>query len=290
MVARMFLSILMLSHVATAQTHTDSITSEFSFEKKTGGNALVIANLFGSVKVEGYPGDKVRVKATRIIHAKNQARLEKGMAELRTALIDRADTLIVYVNDGCHQFGKNNGRHHDGKGWGYQSLSNDDCHAEYDYRIDFVVQVPHAANLVISTINDGDLHIQNMDGVVKASNINGSIRLLNLKSPADARTINGDVDVEYAQNPGDACRFYTLNGDINAVFPSGLSADLAFESFNGSFYTNIAQLENLPLRVQKTTAGNGLRYKINGNRYQVGRGGPLLDFETFNGNVYLKEK
>jgi hypothetical protein len=79
---------------------------------------------------------------------------------------------------------------------------------------------------------------------------------------------------------------------INALFQKGLAASLAFESFNGNFYTNIDDIETLPVKVVKMDKeGDGVKYKVNGNRYQVGKGGgAFLDFETFNGNVYLKEK
>jgi hypothetical protein len=74
------------------------------------------------------------------------------------------------------------------------------------------------------------------------------------------------------------------------LFQPGLSANMRFESFNGEFFTNLNSIESLPAKVEKASHGEGIRYKINGNRYQIGSGGPLLDFETFNGNVYLKER
>jgi DUF4097 and DUF4098 domain-containing protein YvlB len=107
---------------------------------------------------------------------------------------------------------------------------------------------------------------------------------------ADASTINGDLDVTYTKNPDKACRFYSLNGDINALFQPGLAANLSFESFNGDFYTDIQPLEALPVKVEKTAEGDGIKYKVNGNRYKIRTGGALLDFETFNGDVFLKEK
>jgi len=116
------------------------------------------------------------------------------------------------------------------------------------------------------------------------------VKLTNLVREADVHTINGNVDIEYARNPQNDCRFYTLNGDINAWFQKGLAASLSFESFNGDFYTNIDKLEPMPVEVEKKSTGDGIRYKVNGNRFKVGSGGANLDFETFNGNVYLKEK
>jgi DUF4097 and DUF4098 domain-containing protein YvlB len=156
--------------------------------------------------------------------------------------------------------------------------------------MDFVLKVPASVNLLLSTVNDGDITVQNMKGAVNANNINGSIKLSNLVREVKASTINGDVDIDYAHNPDKASRFYTLNGDINANFQKGLGASMSFESFNGSLYTNIDQLEALPVLLEKEQKGDGIKYKVNGNRFKVGRGGVVLDFETFNGNVYVKEK
>ena len=213
----------------------------------------------------------------------------------RDGVLDLADTIILYVDGLCGGFGKvkdhNKGNHQAVKNWGYNWKNGcNDCNEEYDYKMDFVIKVPKSLNLAVSTINNGNIKVENVDGAVVAHNINGSIRLQNLKSASDASTINGDVDVEYARNPQQDCRYYSLNGDINAWFQRGLSASMSFESFNGSFYTNIDRLEALPAHVEKKSMEEGIKYKVNGNRYKVGAGGANLDFETFNGDVYLKEK
>ncbi|MEX1238723.1 MAG: hypothetical protein WEB30_03370 [Cyclobacteriaceae bacterium] len=294
MKTRILLLVLILGPAAYAQNFSETISKELTFEKKSPDNALMIANIFGNVKVVGHEGQKILLEVKRSIYAKTDARLEKGKQEVQLGIIDRADTIIVYVSDGCNQFRKRSNRsgqsnRHD-RGWGYHSEWQNNCHVDYDYKMDFTLKVPASLHLLVSAINDGDVTVENINGIVKAGNINGSIRLTNLKSEADAHTINGDVDIEYAQNPGKDCRFYTLNGDINASFQPGLSANMSFESFNGSFYTNLNSLETLPVKVEKATKGDGIKYKINGNRYQIGRGGAMLDFETFNGNVYVKEK
>lgn len=294
MLRNIFWFSVLLGQTAFGQTFTEKITRELSFEKPSAHNALIIANINGPVDVVGYDGDKVLVEVTKSINAKTDSRLEQGKAELQLGVIDRADTVILYVHDGCNQFLKSEPK--DGqsrmpsRGWGYHSQFEKDCHIVYDYTMSFTVRVPAAVHVIANTINDGDVTVKNVDGVVKAGNINGSIRLENLRNPTEATTINGDVDIDFAMNPGDACRFYSLNGDINASFQPKLSADVSFESFNGSFYTNIASMEKLPLKVEKSSHGDGIRYRIDGNRYRAGRGGAHLDFETFNGNVYLKEK
>jgi len=283
----------LLAHFAAAgQSFTETISKELSFEKKSPANTLVIANMNGGIQVMSYEGSNVMVEVKKSVSAKTEPRLATGKSEVQLGVIDRADTIILYVADGCHQFARNGrGRNHSGwgdGGWNYQSDRG--CNLLYDYKMDFTVKVPASLNLVVSTINDGNVVVENVSGVVKAGNINGSIRLSRLQSETVANTINGDVDIEYALNPRKECRFYSLNGDINASFQPGLSANLSFDSFNGDFYTNLTRLETLPAEVQKSERGEGVKYKISGNQYKVGSGGPLLDFETFNGNVYLKEK
>lgn len=286
---------MLLAQLTIAQSFSETITKEFSFEKKTADNALMIANINGNIKVVGYTGDKILLTIEKTIHAKTQERLEKGKKEIQLGIIDRADTLILYADGPCNQFEKKpndrNRSNWNNKGWSYNWSNHDgrSCQESYDYTLNFTLQVPSSVHLHLSTINNGDIVVENMKGSVNADNINGSIALSNLVRESSASTINGDVDITYTQNPDKACRFYTLNGDINANFKKDLGASLTFESFNGAFYTNVDHIETLPAVVEKQKEGNGIKYKVNGNRYKIGKGGALLDFETFNGNVYLKE-
>jgi hypothetical protein len=239
------------------------------------------------------------VEVTKTIRAKTEARLEKGKKEIQLGVIDRVDTLILFVEGPCLSFGKVSRKLGKGERWSrsanysynWSDCDNDrNCYEEYDYTLDFVVKVPASLNIFVGTVNDGDVVVENVKGAVAANNVNGSIRLSNLVREATASTINGDLDVPYTKNPEKDCRFYSLNGNINAIFQSGLAANLSFESFNGDFYTDIQPLEALPVKVEQIKAGDGIKYKVNGNQYKIRTGGILLDFETFNGNVFLKEK
>ena len=280
-----------------AQNFTEKITRELKFEKKSAMNAVMVANINGNVKVQGYDGDKILLEVTKTITGKTDERLEKGKNEIQLGVIDRADTLIFFVEGGCNHFGRRNGKnqkHNDRDGWGYEwnncNGRGDNCRADYDCQMNFTLKVPAAVHLMLSTVNDGDIIVENMKGAVEADNVNGSIKLSNMVREVNASTINGDVNIDYAHNPDKASHFYTLNGDINANFQKGLGASLSFESFNGNFFTNVAQLEALPVAVEKEKQGDGIKYKVNGNRFKVGNGGVALSFETFNGDVYVKEK
>jgi hypothetical protein len=290
----LIIGLMLVAQMAIAQSFTETITKEFTFERKSIDNTLQISNINGNIQVVGYVGDKILLTVEKTIKAKTQERLERGKKEIQLGIIDRADTLILYSDGPCNRFESRtiNKRHSSyGKSWGYNGTDHkgSGCEEKYDYSLNFTLQVPASVHLQLSTINDGDIQVENMKGSVDADNINGSIKLSNLVRESSASTINGDVDITYSQNPDKACRFYTLNGDINAYFKKDLAASLSFESFNGEFYTNIDNIESLPALIEKQKQGNGIKYKVNGNRYKIGKGGALLDFETFNGNVYLKE-
>lgn len=293
----MTLTLICVCRLGFSQTFNDKISKELVFEKKDVGNTVLVANVNGDVKVEGYEGDKVVVEVNRTITAKSQERLEKGKKEIGLGTMDRADTLIFYVDGLCTSFGKQNKKKGNWSGhadWGYNwsdcNGRGKNCDPPYDYTMDFTIKVPAGANLVLSTVNDGDVTVANVKGAMHVSNVNGSIKLTNISREASASTINGDVDIEYSRNPEKDCRFYSLNGDINAWFQKGLAANLSFDSFNGDLYTNVAQLEAVPVTLKKEQEGKATHYKVKGNRFKVGSGGVFLDFETFNGNVYLKEK
>jgi hypothetical protein len=284
----------LISLTALGQSFTETITREFSFEKPGDNNALMVANINGGITVTGYDGDKIKIEVTRTIRAKTPERLEQGKAQIKLGVMDLADTIILYTQGICSRFGKKDKTKGDWphrQGWGYQwNSQDDDCRELCDYSFDFVIKVPVAVHLVLSTVNQGDIEIENLKGSIVANNVNGSITLSNISREAMASTINGNVDITYSKNPDQACRFYTLNGDINAWFQKGLSANMRFESFNGELFTNVPQLESLPVEVEKKETSAGIKYKVNGNRFKVGNGGVVLDFETFNGDVYIKEK
>jgi len=276
--------------IGKAQTFTETITKEFKFEKPSVQNTLILANINGSIKVEGYAGDKILIEAVRSINAKTTERLEKGKKEMQLNQIDRYDTIIYYVGGSCNKFvyGRKKDKH---QRWTYDwDCEDNNCRETYDYKFDFKIKVPYSINVEVSTINDGSITVEQMKAGVKANNINGAIVLIGLEGPTEAVTINGDVDLDYTKNPGSACRFYTLNGDINANFQKGLAANMSFKTFNGDLYTNLENVESMPMEVEKVKGENGFHLKVGGSRYKIRQGGALLDFETFNGDAIVKEK
>lgn len=280
------IGLLLVAFSVIGQTKEEVIRKEYNFEKPAKTNVFQLANITGSITVETHSNNSIILEATKKISAKTAERVELGMQEVGISLLDRLDTIIVYASSPCHNFRKRDSKIGFAYAW-------DNCELKYDYQFDMKLFVPKGTNLVLSTVNDGDLIVSGVEGNLDAKNVNGNIFLDQVSGAVNAHTINGDVDINYTANPNSDSKYYTLNGDITANFKTGLAATISFKSFNGDMYTNLNSLKTLPgkLEVDQADGEAGIKYKVSGRQLMQARNGNvLLDFETFNGDAYIKEK
>lgn len=264
---------------ANAQEFKEHIKKEFPVQK-AAATVLAIYDLEGSINVEGYAGDKVVLEIDKVISAKTQEQLETGKKEFRLEFEQKSDSIIVYIAEPYDT------RPHSGR-W-----NHDDRRIEYKFQLEFTVKVPYDMSLDIRTVNKGSLTIQDVNGSLKAHNVNGSVTIKNAKGATEARTINGGVTVNYLSVP-DSSSFYTLNGTLEVTYPASLSADIQFKSMNGGFYTDFDNTEPLPMYVVKNAdnRGKGTLYRLDiARRIKFGNGGKVMKFETMNGNIYVKRQ
>jgi len=268
---------------ANAQEFKDHIKKEFTLRKSALNSVLTIYNFSGSIKVEGYSGDKVIMDIDEKITAKNETQLEKGKKEFKMVFEQNDDTVTFYIAEP-----------YDTRP--YRDSINrryDDRDIRYNCNLEFVLKVPFSMNLNVSTVTDGDVDITDISGRLSAHNVNGSIKIINAKNTTNAHTINGNITINYIDNPKEESNYYTLNGDLRITYLPDLSADMQFKTMNGHFYTDFTNAEVLPVRVTKTKEkeGEGTVYKLGKSRdVRIGAGDKTFKFETLNGNVYIKKQ
>ncbi|MEO7795023.1 MAG: DUF4097 family beta strand repeat-containing protein [Thermoanaerobaculia bacterium] len=158
--------------------------------------------------------------------------------------------------------------------------------------VDLEIQVPVGSTVRLSTVNDGDIRVENIDGEVEVSNTNGEISVLNVRGPVSANTVNGDVTVVFRGAMVAApMAFSTLNGDVDVTFPADLKATVRLQSDNGEIYSDfdVAVLtENLKGPEEKKEKG---RFHVVVSREMIGKingGGSEILFKTFNGDILLR--
>ena len=110
----------------------------------------------------------------------------------------------------------------------------------YGYRVtfDYDIQVPFDTELVLKTINDGDIEVKKTTGDFTINGLNGGIDMEEISGSGSVRTLNGPVKVTFTRNPAKASEFHSLNGNVDVYFQPGLNADLNFHTLNGGIYTD----------------------------------------------------
>ena len=158
----------------------------------------------------------------------------------------------------------------------------------------FEIEAPTRTNLKLSTVNGGEILVENIEGDLEVSNVNGSITLNGVAGSVVAGTTNGGVRATLTRvTTAREMAFTSLNGTVDVTLPATTKANLRLRSDHGDVYSDfdvqIAPAASSPT-VQETRGTNG-RYRINRNRSIVGTingGGPEFELRTFNSNVYVR--
>lgn len=286
----MFLALCCCSMFGMAQQGNQKTIKKSLPIPITSESTIAIQNLYGDVSVEGYNGKTIEMEATIKISTDSKVLLAKAMEEIRVEGIVKDDYALIGMKLPC-----------DKRDWNKLSkkelqkgiFNHQNCNWEtdYEYIISFKVKVPKAINVKAFTVNNGDIIISNIGGKITGNNVNGNLSLKQITGPTKTHTVNGDIDIEYLSTPPADCKQYTLNGTINMSIPKGFSADIAFKTYQGDFYTDVNDIRPLAPELTKTAnEGKGISFKVEQrDKLRVRNGGILLDFETFNGKVILKE-
>jgi DUF4097 and DUF4098 domain-containing protein YvlB len=205
---------------------------------------------------------------------------------------------------------ENEGRHHrDGDaGAGMKRLSIGSTGLEIDEEsnvvristashlrpIDVTVSVPAHANLILSTVNDGDIAVSGVEGEIDVNDVNGNVTLTNVGGSVVAHALNGKVLVTMTRVNGKPMAFSSLNGDIDVTFPADLKANVSFSSDRGDVFSDfdvVMSAQNMkPVVEEKSSEAGRYRVKMDKTvRGTINGGGPEIQFKNFNGGIYIRK-
>ncbi len=238
---------------------------------------VIIDNINGDVEVEPSPDNKVYLSLEIHISGHTDDLVERAKKELKLGELLTHDSIVLYVNA---PFVK---KQKWGNNWGYDMRNQ----PEYAFKYQYKVKVPGKVNLEAKTINNGDVFVKNIDGAIKACNVNGEVEIKNARKVLQASTVNGDVSINFLESPKESIKFNTVNGDFNFELPDNFSAQVYFNSMHGDLYTSFDYRRMSPKMEKSEKDG---KFKIGSKTgVEIGSGGPELSFRSINGNVYLKK-
>jgi hypothetical protein len=158
--------------------------------------------------------------------------------------------------------------------------------------VDLTIKVPRQFSLKLSTVNHGDIEVENVSGQMEVNNVNGSIELKNVSGSAVANTVNGKLIATFREIAPDApMAFSTLNGAVDVTFPGNAKLSTKMKSERGEIYSDfdMAVEKSQPKIDHSSKTGT---YRISIEDWVQGKingGGPQVLMKNMNGNIYLRK-
>jgi DUF4097 and DUF4098 domain-containing protein YvlB len=239
--------------LASASLFADITEEEtFSFELNDGGR-LSVANVNGSITVNGGDGDSVEIVATK--KAKNQ----EDMDQIDIVISNSADEISIET-----ELNESNS-------W-YSNHGNNN-------EVTYEITVPRGTMLhAIETVN-GNVDISGVTGEVVAESVNGDLDIEGLEGDCGLSTVNGSIDASFAKLEGQQrVKAETVNGRVTLTLPEDADVEVSADTLNGGISGGDFGLES-----DKGFVGSDLNGKI-------GDGSARLNIDTVNGAIKIKSK
>ena len=132
---------------------------------------LSFGNLFGSVDVTGYNGNTIKIEMSRNITYDKINELEIAKEELQLMIVENSKGYLLHYNMPEVKVDEEN-----------MSSSFNFCNRdlEYEFVFDVKISVPRQMNLKISTVDKGDVFLENCSGDLDIGNVNGNVEMKNV--------------------------------------------------------------------------------------------------------------
>jgi hypothetical protein len=154
------------------------------------------------------------------------------------------------------------------------------------------IEVPAGMDMKVSTYNDGDLVVTNVQGELELTNYNGPITAVNISGSVVATTYNGDVKATFDKvTDGTPMSFSTYNGDVDLAFPTAVKATFKMKTEQGEIYTGFDMniVSSGPIKQQDKNGGYKLKID-EWKRGDVNGGGAEITARSQNGDIYIRKK
>ena len=86
---------------------------------------------------------------------------------------------------------------------------------------DYEIQVPAATEVVLKTVNNGDIVVKKTSGDYEVNGLNGGIEMDEVGGSGSVKTLNGPVKVAFSRNPSEATEFRYAERQGEMLLPAG---------------------------------------------------------------------
>lgn len=256
---------------------TETIRKSFNVSTSSEPKKLLVDNMHGIIHVNGSSGSEIRVTVHRETRGRSTSAVEEGKREVKLDISQQGNYVRIY-EDGP---------------WRTSHGSNYRGDEYYGYRVnfDYDIEVPSETELNLKGFND-KIEVKGTTGDFDIHGFNGGVDMEDITGSGWVETFNGGMKVAFRKNPERDSTFKTFNGSVDVFFQPDFNADLHFKTFHGGVYSDF-DVAPLPVTVAAGQNLNGrfvYRSGNGGGSARVGKGGPSLTFNGFNGSIRLHSK
>lgn len=133
----------------------------------------------------------------------------------------------------------------------------------------------HIGGNVEADTSNGDVTIQDVEGLVYADTSNSDILIRNVQGVLEAETSNGSIVTDIPAMPADKVRIKASNGPITLYVSDRVNARIKMKTSNGRILINHPRI---PPRTASRKTFEGT----------IGNGGNLLSVKTSNNTITLE--
>ena len=271
---RRFSSLLAVAVLAATPAARADVTENETLERSVGlaaGGEVVVEATNGSIHVESWGSDEVRVVARKKARADGRARARELLEQIEVVIEERSGSVRISAETPR-------------SGW----FDDGSAHVSFD------ITIPADAELGASSQNgsievrdlgararletqNGSITARGVGGPLEAESNNGSIKAYEVRGTIQARTTNGSIKAEVASADLDQdMRIKTVNGSIELRIDPGVAASIAARTRNGSVSSDFEG--GIQDRRRRT-----LDLDLSG-------GGSRIELESSNGSIRVRER
>jgi hypothetical protein len=180
----------------------------------------------------GYDGDEIKVTIEKVIKAKSDSDLQLGIQEVKLGSLERPDHLYLYHESPYTSINEDTGN------FELDNCNGGNCY-EYQFYLHYQVMVPYNTNLMLSTINGGDILVQKVESEsIEARHISGSVYMKEVAGVREVYTISGHIEVGFTKNPVTPTSFVSTSGYVKLDLQDGFGGEVTYSTLSGNLHSS----------------------------------------------------
>ncbi len=253
---KVFVILMVLPVLLRAETMEETIKKSIPISP---GGTVILKNMNGSVKIEGWDGKEVVIEATKIVTGTSRSRVATYFKKTIIEIQPGENEVIIRTLMPRRHFSF------------WKMLFGGITNISVRYRL----KIPRSVTTKIKTTN-GSITARSVNGNLMLKTTNGKIEVEECAGLVKAKTTNGSIRIELTRIvPDGEYEMETTNGSIKVWLPENSQFELHAQTTNGSIYTDF------PVKVKG-------RHTYNSLNGIVGKGGTVFLLETTNGSISLR--